>query len=580
VAFSRTADRAFVPGIVRWICLGPFLLSRLICFGQTSGPGFESDDQKTIHGTVVNSVTRAPIARALVHSGDDRLAMLTDGDGHFEFTLSNVDKSANGSDFRSLNRSRLSLPGEANGLWLSARKPGFLDDPSSGRPVEAIPGSEVTIPLVPEAVIAGKVNESAGDVAVGVNVEIFFRQVRDGIARWTPRGSARTDSTGEFRFAELQPGTYKLATQEWMDSDPVTRIPGAQDFGFPPVYYPGAPDFSAAAPIDLAAGQTFSASLSLNRQPYYAVKIPVADDGTKGGMNIRVSPQGQRGPGYSLGYNPGTHVIAGSLPNGNYLVEALRSGPESESGAVNLKVAGATLEGPAMTLSRNVSIGFEVKEEFNDTSQRATGIWSDGRHTFQLQGPRSYFFPRLEPTDDFGQGGGQIRPPRGPDDDSVVLENVPPGRYWLRLNAGRGYVASASMAGVDLLREPLVVGLGSTSPIEIRLRDDGAELDGTVAGVGASSLGGGAVQRQAWVYCVPLPDGLGQFQQLEFSGDGKFTLAMLAPGGYRVMAFSSPQPEIPYRDAEAMRAYENKGQVIHLGAGQKATVQLEVISGN
>jgi hypothetical protein len=52
----------------------------------------------------------------------------------------------------------------------------------------------------------------------------------------------------------------------------------------------------------------------------------------------------------------------------------------------------------------------------------------------------------------------------------------------------------------------------------------------------------------------------------------------MAPGSYRVLAFANRQPNLPYRDAEAMSAYDTKGQVIHLAAGQKATVQVQLIS--
>jgi hypothetical protein len=51
----------------------------------------------------------------------------------------------------------------------------------------------------------------------------------------------------------------------------------------------------------------------------------------------------------------------------------------------------------------------------------------------------------------------------------------------------------------------------------------------------------------------------------------------MPPGVYRVLAFANQQPNLPYRDAEAMRAYESKGQVVHLSAGQKASVQLQLI---
>jgi hypothetical protein len=54
----------------------------------------------------------------------------------------------------------------------------------------------------------------------------------------------------------------------------------------------------------------------------------------------------------------------------------------------------------------------------------------------------------------------------------------------------------------------------------------------------------------------------------------------MAPGIYRLLAFKSTQPNLPYRDAEAMRAYDTKGPVVHLSAGQKTSVNLQIISNN
>jgi hypothetical protein len=210
--------------------------------------------------------------------------------------------------------------------------------------------------------------------------------------------------------------------------------------------------------------------------------------------------------------------------------------------------------------------------------------WSDGKRTFSLHGPRTYLQVSVYGADDFAQQrGGSLRPPTGPNDDSLVLDNLSPGRYWLRLSASRGYVAAATMGGVDLLHEPLVVGSGSGMPIEIKMHDDTAEIEGTVADVAARQAISpafitGLLPLHAWVYFVPLPDSPGQFQQVAVSDDGRFTSQMMAPGSYRVLAFKNQQPNLPYRDAEAMRAYETKGQVIHLAAGQKATLQLQTIS--
>jgi hypothetical protein len=138
-------------------------------------------------------------------------------------------------------------------------------------------------------------------------------------------------------------------------------------------------------------------------------------------------------------------------------------------------------------------------------------------------------------------------------------------------------VAAVTTGGVDLLHEPLVVAAGSSTPIEITMRDDTAEIDGTVAGITAGAM---TTSTPAYVYCIPLPDSSGQFQFLFVSPEGKFNSLTMAPGTYRVMALKNQQPNLPYRDAEAMRAYETKGQIVHLSPGQKTTLQLQIISGS
>ena len=383
-------------------------LAACICARQAFGQNLQPDNQPNIiRGTVVNAVTHDPIGRALVYSYDNRYATLTDGEGHFEFTLP---KTAVGS-----GGIALSTTGSGSFTRLTARKPGFLDDPNERSRGEAWPGAELTISLVPEALIRGRVTVPAGDAARGVTVEILFRQVEDGRPRWMPKNSAATNSNGEFRFAELPPGSYKLLTREWMDNDPEARVPGGQLYGFPPVYYPSATDFATAATIRLAAGQTVQADFSLVRQAYYPVKIPVTNTESEGGMNITVSPQGQRGPGYSLGYNQGTDAIEGQLPNGKYFVEAATNGPNSSAtGSVNITVAGAPAEGPGIVLMRNNSITVNVKEEFTSTDWKGSGTITNGGRTFAMPKLRLDLNVWAESADDFApQRRRSLRPPRG-----------------------------------------------------------------------------------------------------------------------------------------------------------------------
>lgn len=540
-------------------------------------PAFEQESQtdkqetETVHGTVINSVTGSAIPRALVSTSDNRSAVLTDGEGHFELTVPGQNRGGmifNGPVNPALPHSvRL-----RRSFFLTARKPGFLDS-SHGSPTVASSSSEdITVTLTPEAIIKGRITLASGDAALGITIQLFSRQVQDGISRWMQGATVRANSAGEFRFAELQPGAYKVVTHEFMDYDPVTNIPGSQQYGYPPVYYPGVSDFAASSTIQLSPGQEAEADLSLTRQPYYTVRIPIATSEVPGYPNISV--EGQRGPGYSLGYNPSEHRVEGLLPNGSYLVEAFTFGQDSRTGSVNLQVNGAPVEGPAMMLVPTVSLTLNVREEFTlDSSVSST--WSDGKHTFPLHGPRSYLNAGVESADDFRQQRvGSIRQPRGPEDNSLVIENLLPGRYWLRLSTGRGYVASATQGPSDVLRQPFTVGSGPAAPIEVTLRDDKAQVEGTITPLSQASAQQDPVQ--VWIYWIPLPDSAGEYSQFAIAGDGKFGTQMV-PGDYRVLAFSKMQQQLAYRDAEAMKAYESKGTVVHLAAGQKTTVQIETI---
>jgi hypothetical protein len=596
----RTAVAPLLPHQLRWMRVlrslrGSARLSILLLAGCLILPRFvpQSGAQslppdaatRTIRGTVVNSVSQAPIGRALVQSQDGAHAVLTDSQGHFEFEFPQTNIETDNSGFVA-SSGPVASDFLGNPIFLMARRPGFLED-SSGR-IEALPGSDVTIPLVPEALIVGRIISSS-EAAAGVNVQLFSRLVQDGRPRWIQNNATRTNSNGEFRFAELPRGIYKLSTGEWMDNDPTNFVPGGQLHGYPPIFYPGLTDFAAAGTIQLMSGQTAQADITLIRQPYYPVSIPVLNVAENTGVNITVSVQGHRGPGYSLGYDPQKQTIVGQLPSGNYVVEAATFGPVSSSGAVNLSVAGAGAEGPPLALAPNASISVNVTEQFTAKDQLESQTWSVNGKSFEIRGPRRYLNVNVESTDEFAlQRNAGVRPPTGANDEAIVLENLAPGNYWLRFHSNRGYVAAVTMGGVDLLREPLIVTRGSNTPIEITMRDDSAELEVTAPNDAPNPElpSGTDTPYRAWkptavVYCVPLPDGPGEFTQLGFTrteSETKFVSQNMAPGDYRVLASKTDQPDLPYRDAESMKAYEAKGPVVHLTAGQKTTLQLPGIS--
>src|SRR5580693_5461056 len=548
-----------------------------------------------IRGIVINSVTHEPIGRALVYSPDNRFATMTNSEGRFEFTLA---QSEEGKENKSVPANSTTMTqcvgdscttyssnrGQSRPTQLMARKPGFLNDPNGiqNLPKEP-PGKDITISLTPEALVVGRVVLPSSEPSDEIPLEIYRRQVQDGRAHWISAGSVSTRSNGEFRFAELSAGSYKLLTREELDRDPLTFDPSGQQYGYPPVYFPNAKDFDAAQTIQLTAGQIFQADISLVKHAYYPIKVAVANAAENvRGLGIVVCAQGHRGPGYALGYNSRDQMIEGLLPDGIFTLEAVNFGPNAASGQLNISVKGAAVEGPRMTLVPNGAISVNVQEEF--TSNENTG----SEHVvIHRGGPRRDVSVRLEPADDFGQErGAGMRNASGPADDALGIEGVQPGRYWVRVDASRGFVASVTSGPTDLQHHLLVVGPGgSSAPIEITLRDSTAELDGTVEGMpGAQGTPPPAIQSARMaadgsfghVYCVPLPDSSGEVKDIGVAPDGKFGPRDLSPGTYRVLAFNHRE-ELEYRDSEAMRAYDAKGLLVRLVPGQKEHLQLPLI---
>lgn len=559
-------------------------------FGQGNTAG--ASQAEVLRGTVVNGLTREPIGRALVVSPDNRFATMTDDRGRFEFRIPSVDSGhadqASGTPGVIGAGTGQPQPVTSNRPnFLTARKNGFLFDNNGMQGVSITPEqSDVTIALVPEARIVGHVILAGSEEASGMRVQLYRRQVREGRAHWDPTGNAEVRSDGEFRFADLSAGSYKVFTEESLDRDPVTSNRRAQVFGYPPVYYPAAADFVGAAVIQLAAGETFQATLSPVKREYYPVKIGITNAAVGVQPEVEVWRQGHEGPGYSLGYDFRDGTIGGSLPNGNYTVQVVSRGTNSSMGIANISVNAGPLSGAMMTLVPSVAIILRVTEQFQHPAPKMTSAFSNDSQSFTANERRpNYLQATLVPVEEFGlKPTYSLRPPTGPEDESLVFENVPPGRYRVRVESGVGYAAAIDCGGTDLQRMPLDVGFGaSPPPIEVTVRDDGADVQGSVAGLPTSGNRDAAVypssQMLGAVYFVATTDG-GQMKQAWFQADGKFQVQQLPPGTYRVLAFEKQQPELEFANEELMSRYNSKAQVISVVPGQSENLRLSVITGN
>lgn len=583
LSFSKHVPAEGLPrfsGSLATLLIGVFLFcccAVIRSSAQTNASATSHAD--TLRGTVVNSVTREPIGRALVFSPDNRFATMTDDRGQFEF---NFPRSESGQAATAVStffgpgparESRLQYVGSHRPANLKAGKPGFLFDDNGGQGVLVSADQQVvTITLNPEALVVGRILLPTADYLDRIQVELYRRELREGREHWDTAGTTRSRTDGSFRFAGLPAGAYKLVTRELLDRDPLTFDPRGQLFGYPPVYYSSAADFAAAEVIRLSAGTTFLANISPIRREYYRVKVGVAN--APRGIQLQVWPQGHPGPGYSLGFNSEEESIEGSLPNGTYTVRAASYSPAAMTGTLNITVSGGSTPGATMMLLPNPSITMTVTEDFQDpeTLNRVRNAYDSGAGN-----PRrpNYLNVSLVPIEEFGYTpGASVRPPNGPDDQSLVIENVQPGSYRVQATTGAGYISSITSGGTDLLRKPLLVSAGSAPPpMEITLRDDGAQVDGTVE----ASIRGSTFRVPA-VHFVPMSDGGGQFRVAWTYGDGRFQVQQLPPGAYRVLAFDRQRPDLEYATEEALSQYDSNAQVIHVVAGQKEHLQLPLIN--
>jgi len=201
--------------------LGFYLVLTLASFplyaaAQLSSIPDENAARYPVHGVVLNTLTREPIARVLVENNN--AAELTDGDGRFE----------------------LNLP--EGMVQITVRRPGYnARGQDQNHTVKVGPNTpELTFYLTPQATITGHVTLSTGEPADGITFLAYRKAIVEGRERWEVGNSASTDSEGTFRMANLAtPGLWVLCSVPSQEH-PAARsagalAPAASTPGFPSI---------------------------------------------------------------------------------------------------------------------------------------------------------------------------------------------------------------------------------------------------------------------------------------------------------------------------------------------------------
>lgn len=542
----------------------PILLALLATATNAASQQATNSAGYSVRGIVVNSVSGAPVARALV-TLNAQYGMLTDAGGQFSFDP---------------------VP---DGLYMvSVQKPGYLTIgiPQGGHMIGGVSGqelhsrtihvmgdtSDLQFSLTPAGSISGQITLSGSDPPGAIGVSIYQRQFQNGRPMWVMVGHVITRSDGTFRMGGLGPGSYMVSTHATLDS------PGHSGgtrpvWGYPPMYYPGVTDPNSAGILTLAAGQQTEADFTLSHQRFFPVTIAVRSD-QEMPAQFQVLDPGGRDTGLNARYSPMEQTASVNVPNGSWILNARGFGRTMSWGRASFQVAGTPAR-VALTLEQIPRIPVEIHRDFASQNAQTDSSDRDSRNPgVQL---------KLISADPFnGSGGiGFLSPQQSGEGAGWQIIATEPGRYWVEATPfPPGYVSSITSGGVDLTSNPLIVATGSTpSPIDVTLRDDSGKISGSLtsqnrAASGAQPPGTQAVQSPPVQVCaIPLFASVIQVPVTMAGSDGSFTFADLTPGNYRVTPCDAPQ-QIDFHSADGLSAWAGKGQVISVTAGGTAQVSL------
>jgi hypothetical protein len=520
------------------------LIFLLVC-GLGGAQTDTSNEQKTatVKGMATNTVSGAPIPHARVR--------LRRGVGSSAQTYTAVTNEQGWFSMNSIEPGEYFLRAEHRGYELLDWMRGDHGEP---KPLKLNAGDEVKdllLPLVPYAVITGRVLDSNGVPRERVTVEA----IKAGQVSWT-----ETDDRGQFRIGELHSGRYlikaSLSGQTWMP--PEIRTDGTAEINYGPTYYPSSRTAKSAMAVAARAGAEASGiEIKLIPGPILHVSGTVAPVGKKGRLSVVLGDQ-LNGPEYTVG--PDLKFTIPRLPPGQYQIFAwyldgpgaeMRSAPE----AINL--ANASIDG--IHLVPSVPFELAVQIEIDESS----GAKKTEKETkFEL---------RLVP-----QGS---LPLSGPDfevngDGSLKITNIFPSRYRVLLDGNRShdfYVKSVWLGEKEFEDGILDLRGGpGKGMLAARLASDGAEISGVVRDPKGPVAGVEVALFFDDQFGVDIAD------TVHTQADGSYAFHEIAPGKYKILAYD-PTAAGDHWISDGLALYSDVTENIEAHAADKITQDLKFL---
>ena len=546
-----------------------YVMLALVALGARSQVSSESRSRATIEGIVTKDPTSEPVKKALIEliaenqaEGGDYTAT-TGEDGAFQ--IENI------------------LPGRYH---LFAERTGFLEtDKNHGRSdghVLTLSGGQllkdIHIRLQAAAVVRGRVTDEDGDPLANAEVSVLRQTFVSGHNHWEQAGAERTNDLGEYRIANLPPGSvyvsvvpppdFKTLIEQGGVGGGESRNPRGDKpaTSYQTSYYPGTTDRSQAAPIQLHAGDDFPIDFALIPSPSLSIRGTVVNLPPRTSASIMLQ---SRDFGLVLNgaemHKDGSFVIRDVSP-GNYTILATVEGaPVAMTARQTLQVA-SNVDGLRLAPQPGATVRGRLRMEGGGSIRRFDP---------------DKFFLALQAVDSERDGAITVVGENFSNmthvaaDGSFQWTDVPAGSYYIQMagDSSEGWYLKSVLAGGRDINDMGVSINGGLVVMDLLASANGGLVEGAVTDHT------GVPMANAVVVAVPEARMRGRedrYRKTVSDQSGHFSLRGLRPGQYTVLAWESVDGEA-YYNPEFLKEYEGRGSVLRVAEGERKSVQMEAI---
>ena len=425
-------------------------------------------------------------------------------------------------------------------------------------------------------VISGKIVDAEGDPVADAVVEVVRSGHSTTSSDESELGRGQTNDLGEYRIANLKPGSYVLVANAQGNAkpapNPADKGRQKEDAVYARTYYPGTTDEGQASAVIVTSGGTATANVSLLSSRAY--RVSGALSGVSGSQMAQLVLFARGTGQYQATVEDGGRFVFPSVQPGTYearvllvtgVGDSMRPAMKMELVRTAIAVTDADLTG----LELVAEAGGTVKGKFRVEDDAAMD-WTQIEVSL-LPAEES----RKEPG---GAEAFQLSSGAAVNADGTFeIADVPGGTYQVGVSAKSEiyrdyYVKSVQESGREVADTGFAVTGGASLDVVVSAK--GSSIEGTVTDVNGRPV------VDAEVLAVPAS---GQRMRPEAYGtaksgtQGQFTLRGMTPGQYIVVAIEGSHED--EKSAEFLTKYGGAGEVVEVGEGEKKSVALKVVEG-